>query len=86
MDYRTTSPLLLPSDSTLYLFATLALWQMMAATTRDKRIMATITATKTPAMTGAGDSLDEETSSVLPPPFSAVEVRDFGIGVEVGWG
>ena len=59
---------------------------MMAATTRDKRIMTTITATNTPAMTGAGDSSDEETSSVLPPPFSAVEVGDFGIGVEVEWG
>ena len=53
---------------------------MMAATTRDKRIMATITATKTPAMTGAGDSSDEETSSVLPPPFSAVEDGKLGIG------
>ena len=58
----------------------------MAATTRDKRIMATITATKTPAITGAGDSSDEETSSVLPPPSSAVEIGDFGRGVEVEWG
>ena len=53
---------------------------MTAATTRDKRIMATITDTNTPAMTGAGDSPDEETSSVLPPPFSAVEDGKIGIG------
>ena len=59
---------------------------MMAATTRDRMTMATITATKTPAMTGSGDSSDEETSSVLPPPFSAVEVGSLGTGVKVEWG
>jgi len=53
---------------------------MMAATTRDMRIMATITATSTPAMTGAGDSSDEETSSVLPPPSSAVDDGKLAIG------